>query len=171
MTVALRLALAGLLAASVPTQIQAQVYKWTDAQGGVVYGNNPDEHLNAEPVRLGEPSIYSTTEPSVTQVQVKKLYRLNFIRPAEGENVHSPAGEVLVEVELSPPDKRAQSYQYFLDDNLVAEDPAPRIRLQGLAPGSYALRVRAVDRAKKLLVETEKRQLQMMAPKSPSAQP
>lgn len=143
--------------------VQAQVYKWTDPRGGVVYGNNPDEHLNAEPVQLGEPSIYSPAEPSVPQVQVRPLYRLNFVTPEEDEQALLPQGELLVEVMLTPAVRGGLRYQYFLDGNLVAEDPAPKIRFQGLVPGNYSLRVRVLDRAQKPVAETAEKRLHLKA--------
>jgi hypothetical protein len=143
-----------VLMALLATAVQAQVYKWTDAKGQVVFGNNPDEHLNAEQVQLGEPSIYSPAEPGITQVQVKQLYRLELISPSSAGPVLSPQGELLIEVELRPAVASGLSYGYFIDGNLVAQDPAPRIRLQGLEAGEYRVRVRVTDRGDKPLAET-----------------
>lgn len=151
-----------LLSFCLASVVQAQIYKWTDAQGRVVFGSEPDEHLNAEPVTLGEPSIYSPTEPGITQVRVKTLHRLNFISPMDKEQPLSPQGELLIEVECSPPFKGEVRYEYLIDGNLVAEDPAPRILLQGLAPGDYRLRVRAFDKAQKPLADTKEIQVHLV---------
>lgn len=143
-----------VLTALLATGAQAQVYKWIDAKGQVVFGNNPDEQLSAEPVQLGEPSIYSPTEPKVSQVQVKQLYRLRLLSPSTDEALPLDKGGLLVEVELRPAVAGGLGYEYFLDGNLVAQGQAPKILLQGLEPGAYRLRVRVSDKDRKPLAET-----------------
>lgn len=133
---------------------QAQIYKWTDAQGRIVFGSEPDEHLNAEPVTLGEPSIYSPVETEVNQVRVKTLNRLSILSPKDKEEIHQSADGLLVEVELSPVPKGEVRYQYLINGNLVAEDRTPKILLQGLESGHYRLRVRAFDKAQMPLADT-----------------
>ena len=142
----------------------AAVYKSVDAQGNVVYTDDPKG--NGEPVKLPPLSTVPppnplTSSPAVTlpgsDSPVPAYEQLTIAAPAPDETLRDNTGDVVVKVVLQPPlDKSAgHRLQYFLDGQAQGEPSASdKARYPNVPRGAHTVEVAVLDAAGEELQRT-----------------
>jgi hypothetical protein len=133
----------------------AAVYKSIDAQGNVVYTDDPKG--NGEPVTLPPlstvpPPKYVTSPPAATlpaaDSQAPVYEQLTIAAPAPDETLRDNTGDVMVKVVLQPPlDKTAgHRLQYFLDGQPQGKpSTSDKARYPDVPRGAHTAEVAVVD--------------------------
>jgi hypothetical protein len=133
----------------------AAVYKSVDAQGNVVYTDDPEG--NGEPVKLPPlstvpPPKYLTSPPASTlpgaDSQAPVYQQLAIAAPASDETLRDNTGDVTVKVALQPALDKAAGHrlQYFLDGQSQGEPATSDKALYPNVPrGAHTAEVAVVD--------------------------
>lgn len=157
-----------LLTLSLPAA--AEVYRWTDANGVVHYGDKaPDSKVR--PAQLpqlqvipgtpatkpaGTAAANSTAEPVPTAAAAEEKPRLSISAPQPEQVIRDTSRQLSVRVDLLSPLPEGAGLVYYLDG--VAQNAKPtqeRGQLIGnVDRGSHLIDVGVVDRNGKLLVRT-----------------
>lgn len=148
-----------LLATSVVT---AEVYKWTDDQGNVHYGDLPPGQVAAEPMRLPGLSTYKNrpvasapAEPTEQPAAFAGYSKLAIVQPEADGTVRDNAGNVTVAVELAPPLQEGHRMMVLLDGRVIGEPyPGTGAKLSGVNRGQHQLQVQIVDQQGKMLTQS-----------------
>lgn len=131
----------------------AAVYKSVDAQGNVVYTDEPQG--NAKPVDLPPlstvppPRSLNQVPPEESADKGESVYEtISIITPANDDTIRDNTGNVAVSIAVEPALKRSAGhrFQYFLDGQTEGEPKASdRIVLQNLDRGAHTVEVAVVD--------------------------
>jgi len=144
------------------SSVLAAVYKSVDAQGNVVYSDEPQG--NAKPVDL--PPLSTIPPPSVLkQAPAKKsaeddgtgYEQVSIVTPAHDETLRDNTGNVAINVALKPALNKAAGHrlQYFLDGQTEGEPKiSERTVIQGLDRGAHTVEVAIVDGSGKELLRS-----------------
>lgn len=142
------------LVLGVPTWCGAAAYKSVDADGRVIYSDQPLP--DAEAIALPGTASNQDAEADAGQAaapiaapagaMLGPYEQFTLVAPAAGETLRSPEGKVQVSLMLSPPRAPDHSLEVQVDGALV-EGLAGRTQfsLQGLAPGSHQIEARILD--------------------------
>lgn len=130
----------------------AEMYRWKDAQGNVVFGDSPPEGVQAEPVRVRPnvvetPSLPQAAPPSPAAEPAAPAYReLRIVDPVDGSTVRENAGNIVVSISLDPGlnVRAGHKVQLLLDGNQVAEGQTVQFPLTNVDRGTHSLSVRVV---------------------------
>ena len=154
-TLWLALALAVLLA---PALASAEVYRWTDDQGNVHFGDRPPEGRSSESVDVREPmrgvplegarEILERPVRPRGQPEVEGAYqRVAIARPEDGEGVRANDGDVTAELDLEPALDADAGHRviWLLNGEEAGEGVAPSTTFEGLDRGAHTLQARIVD--------------------------
>ncbi|MGD8308622.1 MAG: DUF4124 domain-containing protein [Chromatiales bacterium] len=139
-----------------PPLSHAAVYKWTDADGGVHYADQPVE--GAERVKLPEPSRYSPpprpplasgasserTEAEQPHAGAYGTFRIS--RPDAGEYVRNATGDVEVEMVLEPGLQEGHLIRIRVDGVAARQDlTSTHMMLKNLVRGPHTLAAEVLD--------------------------
>ncbi|WP_018950933.1 DUF4124 domain-containing protein [Thioalkalivibrio sp. AKL12] len=151
----LALPLAALLA---PALLSADVYRWTDDQGNVHFGDRPPEGSRSESVDVREPmrgvplegarEILERPVRPRGQPEAEGAYqRVAIARPGDGEGVRANDGNVTAELEIEPALDADAGHRvvWLLDGEAAGEGASTSTTFQGLNRGAYTLQARVVD--------------------------
>lgn len=150
--------LAGIALASAFSQPTiAQIYKYEDANGNVVYSDQPPPEAQAETVELGEinragpppkaPSSVSPAKPANKAVFVTEI-----TEPADGTTIPMGPGNFSVTAKASPSLGSAERLQLMIDGQPYGEPgKANHWGLTNVFRGEHKLTVNRVDRNGKVV--------------------
>ncbi|WP_019625204.1 DUF4124 domain-containing protein [Thioalkalivibrio sp. ALJT] len=150
-----------LAALLVPVLASADVYRWTDDQGNIHFGDRPPEGSASEPVEVREPMravplegadeilerpLRSRDQPAP---EVAAAYQVAIASPADGDGVRANDGNVTATLELSPDLDAEAGHRviWLLDGEAASEGASPSATFEGLDRGGYTLQARVVDAA------------------------
>ncbi len=130
----------------------AAVYKWTDADGMVHYGDRPPA-TGAQAVDLPEVSHFKArplpgqgaNKNLPKKSEFKGYDRLVISRPENEQTIRSNEGLVTVSLTLSPGLQGGHKLQLLLDGRVVAENVGSGVQLSGVTRGSHELMAQVVD--------------------------
>jgi hypothetical protein len=143
------------------TPAQAEIYRWVDADGNVIYSDEP--HPDAETVDLPEATVYTPVgAEQESEAEILKLspeqeddsstpdiaYQLRIIAPANDESIWVNNGSVTVSLVLEPElnAERGDKILVTLDGEAVGEpQAATTIQLTNLNRGTHTLSASVVD--------------------------
>jgi hypothetical protein len=138
------------------------VYKWTDADGVVHYGDQPVD--GAKRVELPEPSRYAPPplprlrgeEPAgrTDAADSEASYeRFAITRPEAGEYVRNASGDVEVELALEPGLQEGHRIQLLVDGVPARQDlTSTRALLKNVARGTHSIQARVMDASGEILI-------------------
>ncbi len=137
--------------------VLAAVYKTIDAQGNVVYTDEPQG--DAQPVDLPPlstiPPPRSLAPAKVTTGDIAVRYEaLRIVTPAQDDTVRDNTGNVAVSVAVKPALNTAAGdrFQYYLDGQTEGDPRSGASTvIQGMDRGAHTLEVAVVDRSGKEL--------------------
>ena len=145
-----------LLALATVFAAQAEVYRWKDAQGNVVFSDTP--HAGAEIINIGPTTVIpgapvknEVAEPQVTtEAQAPVSYEsIAVLAPGEDENLRDQQS-IAVDVALSPELQITFGHrlQLFMDGApLGAPSQSAHFVLPGTARGTHQLAAAVLDQA------------------------
>jgi hypothetical protein len=152
-----------VLALLTTVSVQAGVYRWTDADGVVHYGDRPVE--NAQALRV--PGLSDRSADAVAdrppqqsdpnQAQGTSGYRqLEIVEPAPGATLRSDEGEVSIAVIVDPPMPVTHHMRLSLDGQVLdGRFNATRVLLRQVGLGSHQLQVTIVDQQEQAIASSD----------------
>ena len=149
----------------IATALSAEVYRWTDANGNTVYGDNPPESVKAKEVELPTLTVAdsflkedkkkpaASADASTSNPDDAKAYtpeegddaskqgyqRFVVVAPDIDEVVRSNTGDITVRVELKPALKEGHGLVIYLDGKQVAKGNAMSIPVSGVERGEHSV--------------------------------
>jgi hypothetical protein len=137
----------------------AGVYKWTDAEGNIHFGDKSVE--GAEKVKLQPPVVavpqaipLSDTRDNADDALVS--YKLAIASPAAQETIRSAEGKVNISLTVDPLPKEKVSYKIFFDGQEVkGKGNSLNLFLSGVVRGTHQIRALMVDESGKTLAESK----------------
>lgn len=159
---------------------QAEVYRWTDESGKVIYGDNPPEHVKASTVDLPMLTVAdsfpnpankaathaaTTTQPVASNVGSSSPYvsnatfagyeRFAIVNPVNGENIRSNTGSLDIELALQPALQEGHGIVLYVDGKQIGQTTASLIKLNDIERGEHTLFAIVHDADNKVLTNTE----------------
>lgn len=152
-----------LLLCCVVITAQAEVYRWVDANGNVIFSDQP--HPDAEKIKI-------ETLPSYTPVAIPESvneelegeqeiprYKVAILTPANDETVRNNAGLVNINAKVTPPldQDRNDQLTIKLDGQTLGEpSTSPNFTLSEVERGTHTVQVLVVDKDKKTIKSSKK---------------
>jgi hypothetical protein len=150
--------------------LQAEIYRWVDANGNVVFTDEP--HPDAETIDLPPSTTYSPSPDEAAADDILKLspddnadavetlpdYEIRVVTPANDESIWVNNGNVsislIVDPELDP--ERGDVVQLQLDDSNVGEPQAlTAFQLNNLSRGTHTVSAQVLDASGAVLATSE----------------
>ena len=151
----------------IASSASAQIYKTVDANGNVVYtdiapiersGQPPPQEVNVQPINSYEPPAASqTSAPSYSGPSTTPSYyaQLEVISPTEDETIRDNAGNVQIEVAISPPLRSDHRLLLVLDGTPTDVEAVNGVfEISNVDRGTHTVGARAVDRLGNVLIES-----------------
>lgn len=138
-----------------PVGLEAEIYKWIDPQGNVIYSDKP--RPGAEEIKIPKAQIYpappmpsASPPPTPYEQQPFTGYqRIEIASPPNDVAVRENAGNVSVTVSLTPDLQTELGHKLvlFVDgpQSFKAEGTSPQFDFTNLDRGTYVLRAAVVD--------------------------
>jgi hypothetical protein len=145
-----------LLFASTSAQAD-KVYKWVDAQGNVLYTDQPRKGAQEIKIAKQPPSSAVASKASVNE----DTFRYSAVTLAEPTNegtIRDNEGNVRVSVNVVPPLRydRGDQIRLRLDGSALNVDPnSSEVVLTGLDQGAHTLQATVTDRAGRVLISSD----------------
>lgn len=141
-----------LIVLLVPLAATAEVYKWVDEQGNVVYSDQP--RPGAKPLDLPEVSTYKSVPPgrAVPRERAAEaagpMYGVQVLQPEPEATVRDNRGIMDVRVATEPPllPERGHRLAIQLDDQAVQYTSSLEFQLTEVQRGAHTLRVWVTDK-------------------------
>ena len=144
---------------------QAEVYRWVDAEGKVVYGDNPPKQSGAKPVDLPMLTIAdspaSTTTPPPNQaeqppVAEKAAYtEFKIVAPTANEEIRANDGTVMISLSIQPQLQAGDSVALYLDSKQVAAGALTNFSLKEVDRGDHTVFAVLSDATGNIIQNTE----------------
>lgn len=132
----------------------AGVYRWVDADGSVVYGDNPPKKSGAKSVDLPILTVadgYAPQQPGTTPAAVTPATPpekentpaaysdFKITAPAANEAIRANDGNLSVNISLTPELKNGDGITLYLDSKQVATGAALAFPLTGMERGEHTV--------------------------------
>lgn len=131
----------------------AQIYKWTDSQGNVHFGDVP--HEGAVQVKVNESQTYSApkplnnnvNQPGISQQTKPRTYdKVEITQPENESTIRNNQGSLVVAVQLEPDLTPGDMVQLLFDGAPLGEPQANlTFQLNGVYRGTHSVAVQVVD--------------------------
>ena len=145
-----------LLFASTSAQAD-KVYKWVDAQGNVLYTDQPRKGAQEIKIAKQPPSAAPTTLASVQQER-RRYSAVMLATPTHEDTIRDNEGNVKVAVDVVPPLRTdlGDRIKLSLDGGTVETDvSSPEVVLSGLDQGTHTLQAVVTDTNGRVLVVSD----------------
>lgn len=136
--------------------LNAEVYRWTDANGRTVFGDSPPEQSKAQPVELPTLTVADSydsgekkesasatdagTDDDDSDAEATVEYkRFKVTSPEKDEAVRANNGNVLVRLELEPALQDGHGIVVYLDGKQVASGAATTFSVENIDRGKHSL--------------------------------
>ncbi len=134
-----------------------KVYKWVDAQGNVLYTDQPRKGALEIQIAKQPPSPAPRSLATVNQDRFR-YSAVTFDAPTKEGTVRDNEGNIKVAVNVVPPLRtdRGDQIRFSLDGGPVGSDSSsPEILLSGLDQGTHILQATVTDKAGKVLISSD----------------
>ena len=127
------------------TVASAEVYRWIDADGNVVYGDDPPKKTGATRVELPTltvaDSYKATPVKSTAQAEASETEYTSFkiASPANGDTLRANDGAISVSVDLQPALKPGDVITLYLDGKQVGTGETMSFSLTEVARGEHTV--------------------------------
>jgi hypothetical protein len=161
----MRLILLPLLLLAAASIASADIYRWTDAEGNVVFGDRPPEDVEAERIQVRPPM----TTPAMPEAQdvlerareergappsAAPYEALRITSPGDDEPVRANDGNFPVHVEIRPELRRGHLLRLIMDGAPVDTQERPRFDLVNVDRGTHRIQVQVLDRNGRVVQES-----------------
>ena len=141
-----------------PAWLPAEVYKWVDPQGNVIYSDKP--HSDAEQIKLPETQVHpapQTVSPTIKPEQqpFPGYEKIEIATPANDETIRDNTGNINVSIKLEPElqvDLGHKLVLYVDGVKLPQELTSTLFQFTNLDRGTHTIHAAVVDSAGKELV-------------------
>lgn len=130
----------------VSVSVQAEIYRWVDAAGNTVYGDNPPKQSAAKPVDLpmltvaDSPAPAPAAKPDAAPAAEEEAYTdFAITSPSADEAIRANEGNVTVSVSLKPALKPGDSVALYLDSKQVGSGTALSFALTEVERGEHSV--------------------------------
>ncbi len=155
-----------LLTLAAAAIVSADIYRWTDADGNTVFGDNPPEGVEAERIHVREPmttpALRDAREilrrPLTDNDEQQAPYEdLRIASPGDDEPVRANDGNFSVHVEMSPElnADRGHRLRLVMDGEAVQTRDMPRFDLVNVDRGTHRIHVQVLDRNDQVIQESD----------------
>jgi hypothetical protein len=150
--------------------LSAAIYKWTDEQGNVVYGDKPPSNetkqitpppLTTYPgVKRQEAPAAQKTQPQQPEQEEQKVTeytKIAIAEPSDNGAVRSNNGNVAITVVIGPKlDQEAgDQIRILLDGSEAKTEASTTITLENIDRGSHTVSAEVINRDGKVLLKTK----------------
>jgi hypothetical protein len=145
----------------------ADIYRWTDEQGNTVFGDTPPEGVEAQPVRLREPTV-TPAMPEAREILERRpapdtgeparpYERLRIASPGDDEPVRANDGNFSVRVDIRPDllTDRGHELRLLMDGDTVQTGQRPVFDLVNVDRGTHRLQVQVLNRSGEVIQESD----------------
>jgi len=148
--------MSGLIAALLvvlATPVSSEVYRSVDAYGNVTYTDEPTngaERVEVEPVttiKLPKPEVVQETSELRKEVRRKgaAYEELSFNYPENNQAFYSGNGDIMFQVQSSPPLQPGHRFEVTLDGQPVGQSSDGSINVNNVFRGTHEARVFIID--------------------------
>jgi hypothetical protein len=151
-----------LILLALPAAAMGGVYKWTDAEGNVVYSDEP--RPGAEQITVPEVSTYTPapllsreTDAPQDQEAISGYEKFQIVEPGNEATLRDSPGNVQVTLLLVPPLRQGDQIIVSLDGASQSQLPltSTQFTLQNVDRGTHTLKATVVDNAGQAHAETQ----------------
>lgn len=156
----------------VTSPLQAQIYKWTDANGNIHFSDNP--HPGAKELQLPKVQTYSappippieTDSEPASNTEAQGYSKITIVQPEDQLTIRNTNGDFSIVTELEPQLKKGDKLQVIFDGLPLGEPQANTvISLHNTNRGSHTIAVQAVNSKNKVLITSDTITIFMMPPR------
>lgn len=140
----------------------AEIYRWVDAQGRVMYGDDPPNKSNAKRVALPTLTVADGFVPHQTEAQPAQQKEddeaysdFKITSPESGEAVRANGGNLTVTIGLKPKLKAGDGITLYLDSKQVASGSSLSFPLTELERGNHTVFAVLNDASGNIIQNTE----------------
>lgn len=134
--------------------LSAEVFKYVDKDGNIVFTDTPPPEEESEEVDLPDIQTSDSYSGSVPRVSTPRSSRKNSqsgealsisLSPADGETIRANGGEITAVVSLSPEPEFPVSVNFYLDGAKVATSEGYSAVISGLNRGEHTIEAEVTD--------------------------
>ncbi len=143
-----------LMLIAVPA-LAGQVYRWTDENGQVVFGDEPPRGVAAEPVEIRPPQTFkalpvpkpATPEPATAAEKPRAVEyeTVEILRPARDEAIRSNNGFLVISFRAKPNLAPEDHFEVVMDGKTVGTTRNQSLALENVDRGTHTVEVHIVD--------------------------
>ncbi|QTR45875.1 DUF4124 domain-containing protein [Thiothrix litoralis] len=146
----------------------AEIYRWVDASGNTVYGDNPPKQSAAKPVNLplltvadspaprqNTPTSTPTTNPKAADADAETYSDFKITAPTADETIRANEGNVTITVSLKPQLKPGDGITLYLDAKQVAAGSSLSFALTEVERGEHSVFAVLSDASGNIIQNTE----------------
>jgi len=149
--------------------VQAEIYRWVDDNGAVVYSDMPQK--NAETVKLPGLDLYKGSSSTATEsrsstskpakVDKKKYSGLKITSPINEATIRDNAGKITISMQLTPKLKTGHEIIINLDGK-DTKVPGLNHGFTGLDRGAHTISAKVIDASGQALITSEQITFQLI---------
>ncbi|MGB5600740.1 MAG: DUF4124 domain-containing protein [Thiothrix litoralis] len=145
----------------------AEIYRWVDASGNTVYGDNPPKQSAAKPVNLPLLTVADSpaprqdtptsvsTNPKAADADAETYSDFKITSPAANEAIRANEGNVTISVSLQPQLKPGDGVALYLDAKQVAAGSSLSFALTEVERGEHSVFAVLSDSGGNIIQNTE----------------
>lgn len=140
----MRIRLLLLIIGLVSVSVQAEIYRWVDAAGNTVYGDNPPKHSAAKPVDLPMLTVADSPAPApaakleTAPAEEEAYTHFAITSPSADEAIRANEGDVTLSIALKPALKPGDNLALYLDSKQVASGTSLSFTLTNVERGEHS---------------------------------
>lgn len=140
------------------TTVVAQMYKWTDADGKIIYSDQPnpngsEEKIKSPPPTTSKPPATTQRTPTTTPTKANdtrgrvRYTAFSIDQPMNDEGVRENAGNLKVNMSITPNLNTARNHkiEIFLDGKKAGETASLSYQFKNMDRGTHTLIAKVVD--------------------------
>lgn len=146
--------------------VSAEIYRWVDAEGRVVYGDDPPAKSKAKPVNLPQLTVAdsyapqtddnaASNPPAAADAAADSYSDFKITAPVADEALRSNDGSLTVTVALQPALKAGDSIALYLDGKQIASGTHLSFNLTDIERGEHSLFAVLSDAQGNIIQNTE----------------
>ena len=148
--------------------VNAEIYRWVDANGNTVYGDSPPKQSAAKPMNLPLLTVADspvpkqesrttapTTKPKAGDTDAEAYSDFKITSPAADEAIRANEGSVSVSASLKPQLKPGDSVALYLDAKQVASGSSLSFALTEVERGEHSVFAVLSDAGGNIIQNTE----------------
>ncbi|WP_020396205.1 DUF4124 domain-containing protein [Thiolinea disciformis] len=160
----------------------AEVYRWTDAQGNTIFGDQPPESARAQAVELppltiadsfnnkkaeDKATVTAISKPveeadSTSQETNKSYTNFSISAPSADETIRANGGSVALQLNIKPELQKGHGIVVYLDGKQVGKTSSTSFTLSEVTRGSHSVFAVLHDAKDKVLTNTESVSFQVL---------